>query len=304
MDIRNIPIPKTSDLSRTQVPLTINPEVEKTIAWFMQGNGRPFMAKWLARSGKFFPKMKEIFREEGTPEELIYLSMIESGMNPTVVSKAQAVGLWQFIQGTGSMYGLKSNWWLDNRRDPWKATRAAARHLSDPVRGDGRIGGWAPGEPVPADAIRVGDDGVPVLTVLPSAATRALFSNVDLLTKSFQRDLASFSNIILDLPPVDNSASEGLNPVAAARAADAVFLVGLTGLTYRTEMAEASQKLRQVGANVTGVILNDQFCATLGEEIADVSYSRLGRAFPRIAHWIAQKALSIPYLGQNFRIVR
>ena len=176
--------------------------------------------------------------------------------------------------------------------------------LSEPVRGDGRIGGWAPGEPVPADAIRVGDDGVPVLTVLPSAATRALFSNVYLLTKSFQRDLASFSNIILDLPPVDNSASEGLNPVAAARAADAVFLVGLTGLTYRTEMAEASQKLRQVGANVTGVILNDQFCATLGEEIADVSYSRLGRAFPRIAHWIAQKALSIPYLGQNFRIVR
>jgi membrane-bound lytic murein transglycosylase D len=139
MDIRNIPLPKPDELTHTQVPLVINPAVEQSIAYFMSGNGRAFMTKWLGRSGKFFPMMKKIFAEVGTPEELIYLSMIESGLNPTVTSRAQAVGLWQFIEGTGAMYGLKSNWWYDNKRDPVKETYAAARHLKDLYRA---MGDW------------------------------------------------------------------------------------------------------------------------------------------------------------------
>ncbi|MBS1902517.1 MAG: LysM peptidoglycan-binding domain-containing protein [Bacteroidetes bacterium] len=138
-DISKIPVPKPMDLSHTQVPLVVNPIVEQSIAYFMSGNGRKFMEKWLGRSGRYFPMMKKIFKEVGTPEELIYLSMIESGLNPTVTSRAQAVGLWQFIEGTGALYGLKSNWWFDNKRDPVKETYAAARHLKDLYRA---MGDW------------------------------------------------------------------------------------------------------------------------------------------------------------------
>jgi polysaccharide biosynthesis transport protein len=162
---------------------------------------------------------------------------------------------------------------------------------------------WAPGEPLGTDAIHRVSDNLSRLSVAPTPANRALFGNVEFFQKTFQRDLASYAHIILDLPAVLETDVDRVSPVAAARAADAVVIVGLTGLTNRAELAEATQALRQVGANVAGLVLNDQYCATLGEEIADVSYTRLG-FLPRLAHWIAQKALATPYLGRNFRIVR
>ena len=110
-------------------PLTMNDQVEYYLDFFTNRHRKTF-ARWLARSSRYLPMIKEEFAKAGLPLDLAYLPMIESGFNTTVSSRASAVGTWQFMRATGQNYGLTVNNYVDERRDPVKSTKAAAAYLS------------------------------------------------------------------------------------------------------------------------------------------------------------------------------
>ncbi|XGC81328.1 lytic transglycosylase domain-containing protein [Bdellovibrio bacteriovorus] len=118
------------------LPVTYNKKVSKWVSYFQNSK---WFRQWLQRSYMYMPFIQIELKRAGLPQDLAYMVMIESGFAPNAISTADAVGPWQFIEATGSRYGLNKTWWLDERRDLKKSTLAAIRYIQDLY---GEFGSW------------------------------------------------------------------------------------------------------------------------------------------------------------------
>ena len=114
-----------------EVPLDSNVYVDKWIDYFSEGEGRYTMGVHLERSTKYMPLLQKMLRDNGFPEDMVYVAMVESGFNPKAISKKDALGIWQILEGTAGDYKLQVDDEVDERLDVVLSTKAAMRYLED-----------------------------------------------------------------------------------------------------------------------------------------------------------------------------